>query len=79
MAMDIEDRIHGAERRADKADSRIEALETLIEQHMKSIDANVAKLVTQYEFAPVKLLVYGMCACILTGFLGAVLSKVFTK
>lgn len=36
-------------------------------------------LVTQYEFAPVKLLVYGLAASVGAGVIGAVLSKVLIK
>ena len=77
--MDLEQRNHDAERRQDQASGRIERLEAMLESYMKNIDSNVNKLVTRHEFDPIKMLVYGMCACILTGFLGAVLSRVFVK
>ena len=77
--MNVEDRIHNAERRTDKAESRIDALEIMLESYMKNIDANVFKLVTRHEFDPIKLLVYGLVGCILTGFIGAVLSRILVK
>lgn len=44
-----------------------------------SIKDGIKLLVTQYEFGPVKLLVYGLAASVGAGVIGAVLSKVLIK
>lgn len=39
----------------------------------------IKTLVTQMEFGPIKLIVYGMVCMIIAGAFGAILSKVFVK
>lgn len=43
------------------------------------MQGQIEKLVTQLEFGPIKLIVYGMVSMIIAGAFGAILSKVFVK
>lgn len=66
--MIVEDEVH-----------QIKIVQSQQTSRLEEIARNVEKLVTRHEFDPVKLIVYGLCACILTGFLAAVLSRVFVR
>lgn len=48
---------------------------SVLSQQMIDIKAGIEKLVTRPEFDPVKLLVYGLCGCVLTGFIAAVMPR----
>lgn len=52
---------------------------SVLAAEMRTIKVNVEKLVTRHEFNPVKLIVYGLCACILTGVVAALLSRILIK
>ena len=52
---------------------------SVLSQQMIDVKAGIEKLVTRPEFDPVKLLVYGLCGCVLTGFITAILSKIIIK
>lgn len=49
---------------------------SVLSQQMIDVKAGIEKLVTRPEFDPVKLLVYGLCGCVLTGFIAAVMPKI---
>lgn len=51
----------------------------LIKHKLEVIDERLTGLITRIEFTPIKLIVYGLCASILTGVIGALLTKVLTK
>ena len=52
---------------------------SVLNQQMIDVKAGIEKLVTRPEFDPIKLLVYGLCGCVLTGFIAAIMSKVVIK
>jgi hypothetical protein len=54
---------------------QIQRLNDSVEQ----IKVDVGKLVTRHEFTPVKAIVYGLCACILTGVVAAMLARVIAQ
>ena len=56
-------------------EAQVESLKTTAAGLKEGID----KLVSKAEFAPVKLIVYGLCASVLTGVIGALLSRVLIK
>ena len=51
----------------------------LIKQKLVDIEKTLGTLVTKIEFTPVKILVYGLCGSVLTGVIGAIMTKVLTK
>ena len=51
----------------------------LLKQSVDSLKTVVTTLVTRLEFAPIKLVVYCLCGCILTAVIGAIISKVLIK
>lgn len=63
--MNVPDEVHSI-------NSKVSALTHKVDQ----IRVDVEKLVTRHEFMPVKLIVYGLCGCILTSVLAALLSRV---
>jgi hypothetical protein len=48
---------------------------TRLETQMAAIAASLSTFVHQHQFAPVKLIAYGLAGGVLTTFLGAVLAK----
>lgn len=46
---------------------------------MEAMEKHIEKLVTQIEFVPVKLVVYGMVGIIIATAIGGFLSKIFIK
>lgn len=56
-----------------RLDERLNQLETKVDRINSKLDN---KVVTQEEFKPVKLLVYGGTAAVLMGFVGAVITMV---
>jgi len=59
--------------------SRVENKVESLQQTVSTMKQNIEELVTRHEFAPVKLIVYGLAGSVFAGFIGAVLSKVFIK
>lgn len=50
-----------------------------VETYQKTNDVTVSKLVTREEFSPIKSLMYGLVALILTAVVGAILGLVILK
>lgn len=70
--MDVQEEVH-------IINSKLSVLSAEVRSRLAGIEANVEKLVTRHEFNPVKLIVYGLCACILTGVVAALLSRILVK
>lgn len=50
-----------------------------LQEQMGAMQRTMKELVTKAEFAPVKMIVYGLMSAVGAGVLGALMSKVFTK
>lgn len=62
-----------------RANMEAEKNTAVLQGEVRGVAAKVEQMVTRLEFTPVKLLVYGMAAIILSGALGATLSLIFVK
>lgn len=67
--MNIQDEVHAI-------NLKLGLLSGEVQSRLTNIESNVTKLVTRHEFNPVRLIVYGLCACILTGVVAALLSRI---
>lgn len=70
--MNVEDEVH-------LINNKLSVLSGEVRSRLTSIEASIERLVTRHEFNPVKLIVYGICACILTGVVAALLSRILIK
>lgn len=82
----IERRVLDLERRLNSVEIMLTArLEQMAShyQHMASVldtmQKTITQLVTRVEFAPIKFLVYALCASLLAGVVGAALSRLWIK
>jgi hypothetical protein len=70
-----EDRLRAVEKKLQELEvSLVRQLEALTAAY-QHIASALDQLVTKGEFAPIKLIVYGMTACVIAGAVGAVLSR----
>lgn len=60
-----------------KSGLEVDKFLSLIRQDIKAVNDKLQQMVTKTEFAPIKMLVYGFTATVLSGALGAILSLVF--
>lgn len=60
-----------------KTGLELHGLLALLQEQMKAMNEKMQQMITRTEFAPIKLLVYGFTATVLSGALGAILSLVF--
>lgn len=51
----------------------------LLRQALNTLEETITRLVSRAEFAPVKLIAYGLAGSILAGVVGAILSKVLVR
>lgn len=51
----------------------------VMQAELKSLNEKLHQMVTRPEFTPVKLLVYGLTATVMSGAIGAILSKILIK
>ena len=61
----------------DVADDKMNLLLEVTE--LLEIEKTLVTLVTKIEFTPIKIIVYGLCGSILTGVIGALLTKILIK
>ena len=77
--MDPVSEIHSLKERLGVAISTYVHGQTILDVRLKHIESALEKLVTRHEFTPIARLVYGIAALILSGALGAMLSRIFVK
>lgn len=51
----------------------------VLKSEFNGIKEDIEKLVTRVEFAPIKIIVYSLCGCILSSVLAAILAKIIIK
>lgn len=74
--------LRSAVERAQASANEVHQIKTQVEvisSQMKAMAASVEKLVTRHEFDPIRLLVYGLVGCVLTGLIASILSRVLIK
>lgn len=73
------EKILGFERSTHEKVNELASKSSLIELNQKHMSDKLELLVSKLEFAPVKMLVYGTTAIILTAVIGALVALVVTK
>lgn len=60
-------------------EDKVTHIDERVFERLETMEKGISQLVTRYEFMPVKMIVYGMVALMLSGMAGALVSMVLIK